>query len=68
MQSLQSDAHNIWILPHCLHIFVFQFDRENMIFGIIPKLQFKDKDTYTESSTKHYDLVSIYDRYGLWIC
>jgi len=32
-------------------------NRENKLFGIIPRVQFADKSTYTESHTKEYDMV-----------
>ncbi|XP_076138565.1 putative lipid scramblase CLPTM1 [Alosa pseudoharengus] len=32
-----------------------KLDRENKIAGIIPRLVFKDKSTYVQSSTKQYD-------------
>lgn len=35
-----------------------QLDREHKIAGLIPRLVFKDKSTYVESSTKVYDDVS----------
>jgi len=34
-------------------------NRENKLFGIIPRVQFEDKSTYTESHTKEYDMVFI---------
>lgn len=46
-------------LNMCLS-FPFQLDRENKIVGIIPRLVFKDKSTYVESSTKIYDDVSAF--------
>lgn len=41
-----------------LWLFLSQLDRENRIAGIVPRLIFKDKSTYVESSTKIYDDVS----------
>ena len=38
--------------------FVPQVDRENLWFGIIPRISFADKETYVESETKQYDMVS----------
>jgi len=32
-------------------------NRENKLFGVIPRIQFEDKSTYTESHTKEYDMV-----------
>ena len=34
-----------------------QLNRENKWFGVIPRVQFEDKSTYTESHTKEYDMV-----------
>ncbi|KAG8143534.1 putative Cleft lip and palate associated transmembrane protein [Naja naja] len=45
--------------------FVVQLDRENKIAGIFPRLTFKDKSTYIESSTKIYDDMAF--RYLSWI-
>lgn len=42
-----------------LLLWSFQLDRENKIVGIFPRLVFKDKSTYVESSTKIYDDVSV---------
>ncbi|XP_072032721.1 putative lipid scramblase CLPTM1 [Amphiura filiformis] len=42
-----------------------QFDRDNMILGIIPKLKFQDKASYTESATKHYDMLAF--KYLSWL-
>ncbi|XP_026581502.1 cleft lip and palate transmembrane protein 1-like [Pseudonaja textilis] len=42
-----------------------QLDRENKIAGIFPRLTFKDKSTYIESSTKIYDDMAF--RYLSWI-
>lgn len=39
------------------HFFLLQLDRENKLFGVIPKPTFEDKSTYTESNTKQYDMV-----------
>ena len=41
-----------------LHLY-FQLDRENKIFGIIPRIKLDDKSTYLESNTKQYDQVNI---------
>ena len=38
--------------------FVPQVDRENLWFGIVPRISFADKETYVESETKQYDMVS----------
>lgn len=41
-------------MKSCLYL---QFDTENKWFGIIPRVSFEDKSTYTESQTKKYDMV-----------
>ena len=38
--------------------FLPQVDKENLWFGIIPRISFADKETYVESETKQYDMVS----------
>ncbi|CAG0919715.1 unnamed protein product [Notodromas monacha] len=43
---------DLWKIPKVLDITV---DRENKIFGIIPRVTFADKGSYVESSTKVYD-------------
>lgn len=47
-------------LTHCSFLFL-QLDRERKIAGVFPRLVFKDKSTYVESSTKVYDDVSEID-------
>lgn len=42
-----------------------KINREERIFGI-PKLSFKDKGSYVESSTKQYDMLAF--RYLSWAC
>ncbi|BFZ07705.1 hypothetical protein BsWGS_10743 [Bradybaena similaris] len=42
-----------------------QLDRENRILGIIPRLKFTEKSTYTESHTKEYDIMAF--RYLSWL-
>ncbi|KAH9488729.1 Cleft lip and palate transmembrane protein 1 like protein [Bulinus truncatus] len=42
-----------------------QLDKENKIFGIIPRLKLIEKSTYTESHTKEYDLMAF--RYLSWL-
>lgn len=39
----------------CFFFFFLQLDRENRIAGLFPRLTFKDKSTYVQSSTKIYD-------------
>ena len=36
-----------------------KIDRENKWFGLIPRVRFQDKSTYTNSHTKEYDMVSL---------
>lgn len=50
MLSLFSEWHYALFYP--------QVDKENLWFGIIPRISFADKDTYVESETKQYDMVS----------
>jgi hypothetical protein len=42
------------------------FNHENKIFGIIPRIWFKDKGSYVESSTKQYDNLAF--KYLGWAC
>ncbi|KAJ8385036.1 hypothetical protein AAFF_G00195660 [Aldrovandia affinis] len=42
-----------------------KLDRENKILGLIPRLSFKDKSTYVQSSTKIYDDMAF--RYLSWL-
>lgn len=42
-----------------------KFDPNEMIFGFIPKLTFTDKDSYTATATKEYDMQAF--RYLQWI-
>lgn len=44
----------------------FSLNREDRIFGIIPKLTFSDKGSYVESSTKQYDNLAF--KYLGWLC
>lgn len=37
-----------------------EIDREQKIFGIIPRVRLTDKGSYVQSSTKQYDIVSSY--------
>jgi hypothetical protein len=34
-----------------------QIDRENPLFGLIPRIKITDKQSYTQSATRHYDTV-----------
>lgn len=51
----------IWKIHKVTNI---QINRENRIFGILPKISFQDKGSYVESSTKHYDMLAF--RYLSW--
>ncbi|KAK6487750.1 cleft lip and palate transmembrane protein 1-like protein [Huso huso] len=42
-----------------------RLDRENRVAGIFPRLTFKDKSTYVQSSTKIYDAMAF--RYLSWL-
>jgi len=41
-------------------------DRQNLIFGVIPRISFADKGSYVESSTREYDRMAF--RYLSWVC
>eukprot|EP00914_Ancora_sagittata_P012788 GHVO01024662.1.p1 GENE.GHVO01024662.1~~GHVO01024662.1.p1 ORF type:complete len:301 (+),score=41.14 GHVO01024662.1:65-904(+) len=36
----------------------FKVDHENKLFGLIPRVTFADKSTYTQSETKKYDMMA----------
>lgn len=44
----------------------FKINREDVFFGIIPKLTFTDKGSYVDSSTKEYDNLAF--KYLGWLC
>lgn len=44
----------------------FKLNRENRIFGIIPRITFADKGSYVDSSTKVYDNLAF--KYLGWLC
>lgn len=44
----------------------FKFNKEDRIFGIIPKLTFSDKGSYVDSDTKVYDNLAF--KYLGWLC
>lgn len=44
----------------------FKFNKEDRIFGIIPKLTFTDKGSYVDSDTKVYDNLAF--KYLGWLC
>lgn len=51
----------IWKIQKVITI---KLDRENPLFGFIPKPTFEDKSTYTESHTKEYDMMAF--KYLSW--
>ncbi|XP_026544557.1 cleft lip and palate transmembrane protein 1 [Notechis scutatus] len=53
---------DLWKITKVMDV---RLDRENKIAGIFPRLTFKDKSTYIESSTKIYDDMAF--RYLSWI-
>jgi len=55
-----------WLLKSvaCLQVLDIQIDRTNKIGGVIPRVLFKDKGSYTESSTKEYDMLAF--KYLSW--
>lgn len=44
----------------------FKFNKENRLFGLIPKLTINDKGSYVDSSTKEYDNLAF--KYLGWLC
>lgn len=52
----------IWKIHKVIDI---KLDRENKWFGIIPKVWYTDKSTYTQSKTKEYDLIAF--KYLSWL-
>jgi len=51
----------IWKINKVMDI---KLDRENRIFGLIPRLRFSDKGSYIQSSTREYDILAF--RYLSW--
>ncbi|XP_033734094.1 cleft lip and palate transmembrane protein 1 homolog [Pecten maximus] len=51
----------IWKIHKVVNVKV---DRDNLIMGVIPRLSFDDKSTYTESQTKKYDMMAF--KYLSW--
>lgn len=43
-----------------------KYDSTNKIFGILPRIEFNDKGSYSESSTKQYDKLAF--KYLGWVC
>jgi len=54
-------AIEIWKIQKVIDIKV---DRENKLFGILPRVWFQDKSTYTQSETKKYDMMAF--KYLSW--
>ncbi|KRX47739.1 Cleft lip and palate transmembrane protein 1 [Trichinella murrelli] len=52
----------LWKVPKCLDV---GLDTTNRLFGVVPKLRFKEKNSYVESSTKEYDMMAF--RYLSWL-
>jgi Cleft lip and palate transmembrane protein 1 (CLPTM1) len=53
----------IWKIQKVVNI---NIQYENKIFGILPRIQFSDKGSYAESSTKQYDNLAF--KYLGWLC
>ncbi|XP_055519649.1 putative lipid scramblase CLPTM1 [Leucoraja erinacea] len=53
---------DLWKITKVMDV---KLDRENKVAGIIPRLTFKDKSTYVQSSTKIYDDMAF--KYLSWI-
>lgn len=53
----------IWKINKVMDV---KINREERVFGLIPKLSFTDKGSYVESSTKQYDMLAF--RYLSWAC
>ncbi|XP_063426507.1 putative lipid scramblase CLPTM1 [Mytilus trossulus] len=51
----------IWKIQKVITI---KLDRENLLFGLIPRPTFEDKSTYTQSHTKKYDMMAF--KYLSW--
>ncbi|XP_068682325.1 putative lipid scramblase CLPTM1 [Montipora foliosa] len=51
----------IWKINKAVNI---KLDRENLWFGIIPRISITDKETYAESETKQYDMMAF--KYLSW--
>lgn len=51
-----------WKIPKVMNV---EVDRENLVFGLFPRLKFSDKGSYVESDTKTYDQMAF--RYLSWV-
>lgn len=47
----------LWKIPKVTNI---KLDRTNKVLGLFPRVSFEDKGSYVESSTKQYDMVSLW--------
>ncbi|XP_046372749.1 cleft lip and palate transmembrane protein 1 homolog [Haliotis rufescens] len=52
----------IWKIHKVVNV---KFDRENLLFGVLPRLSLGDKSSYTESMTKKYDTLAF--KYLSWL-
>lgn len=52
----------VWKIHKVVNV---QMNRDQKIFGILPKITFSDKGSYVESSTKDYDILAF--KYLSWI-
>ncbi|KAL4237426.1 Cleft lip and palate transmembrane protein 1 like protein [Mactra antiquata] len=52
----------IWKIHKVVNV---KTDVDNRIFGLIPRISLEDKSTYTESNTKHYDMMAF--KYLSWL-
>lgn len=48
-----------FIILLCVSFLSMQFERENRVLGIFPRIKFTDKDSYVASSTRIYDEVIV---------
>ncbi|XP_006817546.2 putative lipid scramblase CLPTM1, partial [Saccoglossus kowalevskii] len=53
---------DLWKITKVMSI---KIDRENLWFGVLPRISFTDKATYAQSSTKQYDTLAF--KYLSWI-
>lgn len=56
-------AIEVWKINKVIDV---KLDRENKIFGIIPRPSYQDKGSYVDSSTRQYDLMAF--KYLSWVC
>ncbi|XP_052865446.1 putative lipid scramblase CLPTM1 [Anopheles cruzii] len=53
----------VWKIQKVVNI---NLSKENRLFGFLPRIQFSDKGSYVESSTKQYDKLAF--KYLGWVC